>query len=114
MTMTTSSSRFGFRGICSVSVILSVLPLAAAAQVTPFVCRDGTPETYTVPADVTDIYVVAAGAAGASMLPKKAGAPGALVSGTLGVEPGQTLSITTGCAGRRATDITGGRGGAGY
>jgi hypothetical protein len=80
----------------------------------PFLCRDGAGETYTVPADVTQLYVITAGAAGGSTAQTKPVASGATVSAVLPVEPGQTLNVVVGCAGRRAADSTGGAGGAGY
>ena len=90
------------------------ITVAQSTDATPFLCQGGTGDTYTVPAGVTQLYVVAAGAAGANTSQAKPAVSGATVSAALAVEPGQTLNVLVGCAGRRAADSNGGRGGRGY
>jgi titin len=99
-------------GALHAAVLLA--PAAAAAQVVPFPCRDGARESYVVPADVTQLYMLAVGAAGATATAANPPAAGAVVEATLGVSPGQELGVVAGCAGQRAVDTGGGRGGAGY
>lgn len=68
----------------------------------------GGEQTFTVPAGVTSLHVVAIGAAGGDATAAKGGA-GAKVVADLGVTPGQTLYIEVG--GKGETEAEGGVGG---
>jgi hypothetical protein len=68
----------------------------------------GGEQTFTVPAGVTSLHVVAIGAAGGDATAAKGGA-GAEVVADLGVTPGQTLYIEVG--GKGETEAEGGVGG---
>jgi hypothetical protein len=82
----------------------------------------GSAGSYTVPAGVTSLSVVAAGGAGGegprSIAQAGAGGRGAVRRISLDVTPGQTLSVVAGCQGGKgqATDIfsNGGGGGSGF
>lgn len=92
--------------------------LTAYAQLNVDALVFSTPgaHTWTVPAGVTSIQVIAAGAGGAgSQTPSRGwrGGNGGVVTSTLAVLPGETLSLFVGGGGRRAIVSTGSYGGGG-
>ncbi len=91
--------------------MVAVQPALAAPEVETFGCEDGQTRTYTVPADATKLFVVAAGASGGPG--GEPGAVGASVSAVLPVTGGETLELVVGCRGATG-GLFGGSGGAGY
>ncbi|HZQ35041.1 MAG TPA: Ig-like domain-containing protein [Dehalococcoidia bacterium] len=92
--------------------------LARAATITLTFSFTGTEQSFTVPANVTSIHVVAIGGSGGSGNAfsvsggaSGTGGHGALVTGDLAVTPGQTIYVEVGGNGANATSGTGGTGG---
>jgi hypothetical protein len=84
---------------------------ASAATVTKF-SYTGAEQTFTVPAGVTSMHVVAIGGkGGANSYQTVAGGFGAVVSADIAVTPGQLLIVVVGGNGGDATSGTGGAGG---
>lgn len=101
--------------LAAVVAVAGTLPATEGlAQVAAFPCRNGAVETWTTPAGVEQVFAFAVGAAGGTATGSNPAAPGATVSARLTVEPGEALRVIAGCAGERAVDSAGGRGGAGY
>ncbi len=106
-----------------VTTTVTVTPVAAAAggMITQNFAFTGTQQTWTVPAGVTSINVVANGAQGGDVLVAEwtpqgmAGAPGGRVASTMAVTPGQVLYINVGGkgAGSSAAGAAGGYNGGG-
>lgn len=82
-----------------------ILMRAGSAVSFPFA---GTPRTYTVPADVTDLRVVALGASRSYITTT---GRGARVTARLRVVPGEVLTVVAGGSGGEATNTTPGSGG---
>ncbi len=74
---------------------------------TSFACSNGVAQTYTVPANVYRLRLVAVGGAGSSAFYYARGGEGAYASGELAVTPGQRLGVVAGCMG---VDSSGGAG----
>ncbi len=72
-----------------------VLPTATPAAAAPITTTFGTgaDQPFTVPAGVTQLSVMATGAAGQNGTGGGAGGKGATVSGTVNVTPGSTLYV---------------------
>jgi hypothetical protein len=83
-------------GMLGVVGIAPTPPSAVAATATATFTSTGTEQTFTVPADVTTIYVVARGASGAQGSDGRAAGRGAVVAANLAVTPGQVLYVNVG------------------
>jgi hypothetical protein len=105
------------RPIAAALAGLCLASLAAAADATaaPTVTKfdfTGAEQTFTVPAGVTSMHVVAVGGkGGAGAGNSKPGGFGALVSADIAVTPGEVLSVLVGGNGGDAAGTTGGSGG---
>ena len=85
---------------------------AAQAQTTTFTyTAPGSAQTYTVPAGVTRLQLVATGAAGGSRLGSTPG-NGAQVQATVTVTPGEVLTVVVGSVG--ANDVNNSQTAGGY
>jgi titin len=106
------------RLLCGLTAALGLDSAAfgLVTEITTFNCANGTPATYTVPADAARLLVVAAGGAGGSCTSGygcASGSVGASISAELPVTPGETLNVVVGCVGLNG-DLSGGSGGAGF
>ncbi len=81
---------------------LLALPLAGQAQTTAFAFT-GNNQTYTVPAGITSVQVVATGASGGAYPSLTNYALGARVQATVTVIPGEVLTVVVGGSGGDAT-----------
>ena len=81
----------------AVSAAVVLCPATAGADVTTFSYTGGE-QTYTVPAQRTQVMLVATGAAGGTSLafPAFPGGRGAVVSGVEDVTPGEVLYVEVG------------------
>jgi hypothetical protein len=77
------------------AVLLGLAPGIARAQTTSF-AYTGQPQYYTVPAGITQVAVVAAGAAGGRVSTTQARSLGARVQATIAVVPGEVLTVVVG------------------
>jgi hypothetical protein len=77
------------------ALLLGLAPGLACAQTTSF-AYTGQPQTYTVPAGITRIEVVASGAAGGRVSSLQARSMGARVQATIAVVPGEVLTVVVG------------------
>ena len=101
-----------------VSVVASTAVLGITATAAPAAAETylftGAEQTYTVPAGVSKVHVVAVGGRGGSAHPGASGRPqggsGALVTADLPVSPGQTLYVEVG-SNAGACNVLGGGGG---
>lgn len=97
------------------AVLLGLLPGAALAQTTDFIYT-GKPQQYTVPAGITRLEVVAAGAAGGRVSSIQDRSVGAQVRATIMVVPGEVLTVVVGqqgADGDGSASYNGGGGGGG-
>jgi hypothetical protein len=97
------------------ALLLVVVPGAALAQTAEF-AYTGQPQSYTVPAGITRIEVVAQGAAGGRVSSMQARSVGAQVRATLAVVPGEVLTVVVGqqgADGSGSDSYNGGGGGGG-
>jgi hypothetical protein len=111
-------------GVAVVSTVLAALVVAASASAAlPLGCAEagttvtctystvGSEGTFVVPVGVTNIHVVAVGAAGTTNANGFAPGAGAEVSGYLAVSPLTTLYVEVGIDGGAGASIDGGNGG---
>jgi hypothetical protein len=95
------------------------VPADGSHPITVTYAYTGAPETFTVPAGVTSLDIVAHGASGGSATadfdphPSAPGGRGAAVSGTVTVEPGTVLSVNVGGRGGPSADGAAGWNGGG-
>jgi hypothetical protein len=85
-----------------VQLALAAPVAAQGAPVTVFECEDGTYRDYTVPAGITQLYVIAIGGGGGGSSWNHDvgwGRPGAKVTALVPVTPGQVLKAVVGCRG---------------
>ncbi len=92
------------------ALVAGLLPAVAAAQTTTFTYT-GQPQAYTVPAGITRIEVVAAGAAGGRVSTQQGRSLGARVQAVLAVVPGETLTVVVGQQGADGSGRTSYNGG---
>jgi uncharacterized membrane protein len=78
--------------------VLGLAPAVTIAQTTTF-SYAGSPQTYTVPAGITRIAVVASGALGGRISTMQTRSMGAQVQATLAVVPGEVLTVVNRPAG---------------
>lgn len=95
------------------ALTLSVCAVAQAATVTRTFSSTGTEQSFSVPAGVHLLHVLAVGGAGASGGIGVPGGPGASVSTDLPVTPGEVLHIVVGANGANGGFNGGGTAGAG-
>lgn len=102
-------------------VLVAAMPAAAqvvttcppALETTQLFPYTGSPATFTVPANVNSVRVIAVGADGGERTPANfAGGAGALVEGTFPVTPGQVFTVIAGQSPPGANDFEAGGGGA--
>jgi len=84
------------------ALLMGLLPVAAFAQTSDF-AYTGQPQYYTVPAGITRIEVVAAGAAGGRVSSLQGRSMGARVQAILSVVPGEVLTVVVG---QRGADVS--------
>lgn len=85
----------------------------AALETTQLFAFSGAPTTFTVPANVNSIRIIAVGGDGGErVVPAFAGGAGAQVEGTFAVTPGQVITAIAGQAPPGANDFEAGGGGA--
>lgn len=112
----TGKLRAGRQWLRAAALVLGLFPGLALAQTTTF-GYTGSPQTYTVPAGITRIAVVASGAAGGRVSTQQVRSLGARVQVTLAVVPGEVLTVVVGQQGidgsYRASYNGGGGGGYG-
>ena len=87
--------RAGRQWLLAAALVLGFAPAVALAQTTTF-DYTGAPQTYTVPAGITRIAVVASGAAGGRVSSQQLRSVGARVQATLTVVPGEVLTVVVG------------------
>src|ERR1700690_927485 len=79
--------------LCALAAVLAS-PVAAAEATTQTFTNTGGEQTFTVPAGITSLEVLAVGGHGGSAA--SAGGSAAQVTGTLSVTPGETLYVEVG------------------
>ncbi len=92
----------GNRWLRVATLLMGLLPVAALAQTSSFTYT-GQPQYYTVPAGITQIKVVASGAAGGRVSTLQTRSMSALVQATLTVVPGEVLTVVVGQQGADAS-----------
>jgi hypothetical protein len=102
--------------LAALGLLLATAGAAQAQTTTRFsFTAPGSPQTYTVPAGITKLNVVATGAAGGGNRGNTAGGLGAVVQATVTVVPGEVLTVVVGGQGadsnNNGTSSVGGAGG---
>jgi hypothetical protein len=92
------------------ALLLCAAPGAALAQTTSF-AYTGQPQLYTVPAGITQVAVVASGAAGGRVSTLQARSIGGRVQATIAVVPGEVLTVVVGQQGADGSGNTSYNGG---
>ncbi len=96
---------------CVSAQVVTACP--AALETTQLIAYSGAPSTFTVPANVNSIRIIAVGADGGERVPSNFnGGSGARAEGTFAVTPGQVITSIAGQAPTGANDQESGGGGA--
>ncbi len=109
----TSHFLFGMLSLCAAGAQAQVVTTCPAAlETTQLFAYTGAPATFTVPANVTQLRVIAVGADGGEIAGGFAGGAGARAEGTFAVTGGQTLTFIAGQSPGGTNDFEAGGGGA--